>query len=277
MRKIKIVADSSSDLFALDSVHFAAAPLKIITADAEYVDDESLDVEGMVNTLLRYKGKSSTSCPNIDDWLGVFGDADEVYCFTITAELSGSYNAACLAKDEYEAAHPERRVFVMNTLSTGPEMALLIHKTEELTESGADFDTVCKEVTDYSRKTGLLFMLSSMKNLANNGRVNPIVAKAAGLLGIRVVGKASSKGDLEPLGKFRGADGALKGLLDSLIFEGYRGGRLYIAHCFNEGDAATLADMITEKFATAEIKIYRLGGLCSFYAEKGGMLVGFEK
>lgn len=277
MRKIKIVADSSSDLFRLDSVDFAAAPLKIITADAEYVDNESLDVEGMVNTLLRYKGKSSTSCPNVDDWLGVFGDADEVYCFTITAELSGSYNAACLAKDEYETAHPDRKVLVVNTLSTGPEMALLIRHTEELLSGGADFETVAAEIREYMKKTGLLFMLSSMKNLANNGRVNPIVAKAAGLLGIRVVGKASAKGDLLPLGKFRGSAGALAGITDALAAEGYNGGRLYIAHCFNGEDAATLADMIKAKFPTADLSIYALGALCSFYAEKGGILVGFEK
>ena len=278
MRKIKIVADSSSDLFHLDSVDFAAAPLKIITADAEYVDDESLDVEGMVTTLLRYKGKSSTSCPNVDDWLGVFGDADEVYCFTITAELSGSYNAAMVAKRQYEEEHPGRRVFVLNSLSAGPEVCLIIEHLQELILEGKEFDEICEEIQAYREKTGLVFTLESMKNLANNGRVSPIVAKMAGLLNIRVVGKASEQGDLEPLAKCRGEQKALEAIVEQMKNEGLKRGKVRIAHCFNETAARRLKEMIREKFAGAvHVKLYRCRGLCSFYAEKGGMLIGFEK
>ena len=64
-RNVKIVTDSSSDLYELGDFPFASAALKIVTANKEYVDDANLDVEGMVNDLLAYKGKSSTSCPSI--------------------------------------------------------------------------------------------------------------------------------------------------------------------------------------------------------------------
>ena len=48
----KIVADSSADMIALSGVPFEAAPLKIITADKEYVDNAQLDVYDMVKTHL---------------------------------------------------------------------------------------------------------------------------------------------------------------------------------------------------------------------------------
>ena len=51
MDKFKIVADSSADLVSLPDVPFSFAPLKIITAEAEYVDDENLDVENMSEPL----------------------------------------------------------------------------------------------------------------------------------------------------------------------------------------------------------------------------------
>ena len=76
---IKIVTDSSSDILTLNGVEFASAPLKIITADKEYVDDENLDVFEMVNDLHSYKGKSSTSCPKPNDWIKTFGDAEEIF------------------------------------------------------------------------------------------------------------------------------------------------------------------------------------------------------
>ena len=102
MRNIKIVADSSCDLYTLDNVPFAGTPLKIITAEREFVDDEALDVNEMVDYLANYKGKSKSSCPNTAEWLQAFGDADEVFCVTITGGLSGSYNSACVAKGIYE-------------------------------------------------------------------------------------------------------------------------------------------------------------------------------
>lgn len=274
---IKIVADSSADMLELSSVEFESAPLKIITAQKEYVDDASLDVYQMVNDLQNYKGKSSTSCPNQSDWLDAFGDAEQVFCVTITGTLSGSFNAALLAKEAYEQLHPNRRVFVLNSLSAGPEIGLIIEKLQELILAGKDFDEICEEITKYSKKTGLLFMLESMKNLANNGRVSPIVAKMAGLLGIRVVGKASDRGDLEPLNKCRGEAKALETIVQHLKSLGLKKGKVRIAHCFNENAGKALKEIIQSKFEKVQVELYKCRGLCSFYAEKGGLLVGFEK
>ena len=157
--KIKIVADSSCDLTKLENMDFEVAPLKIITSENEYTDNSELDVERMVNELSEYKGKSSTSCPNVSDWLSAFGDADMIFCFTITATLSGSYNSACLAKESYETEHSDRKVFVLNSLSAGPEIAIIIQKAKQLITEGKDFETVCQDIEKYTEKTGLLFML----------------------------------------------------------------------------------------------------------------------
>lgn len=277
MRTVKIVADSSADLLKLSAVPFESAPLKIITAANEYVDDAALDVGGMVTDLQHYKGKSSTSCPNCEDWLRAFGDADEVYCATITATLSGSYNAAMMAKETYEEQYPNRRVFVLNSLSAGPEIALAIEKMQELVLAGKPFDEVCEATIAYTQKTGLLFMLESMKNLANNGRVSPLVAKMAGLLGIRVVGKASDGGDLQPLSKCRGEHHALDTIVHHLKELGLKTGKVRIAHCFNENAGNALKEKIQSTFRKVQVELYKCRGLCSFYAEKGGLLVGFEK
>ena len=276
-KKIKIVADSSADIISLEGMDFSAAPLKIITAEREYVDDKSLDVEQMANDLISYKGRSSTSCPNVNDWLFAFGDADEIFCVTITATLSGSYNSAMLAKREYEESHPDRRVFVLNSLSTGPEIVLIAEKIRELVLAGRKFDEICGEVEEYSREAGLIFVLESLKNLANNGRVNAIVAKMAGLLGVRLVGKASDKGDLEPLNKCRGERKALETVVEHLVALGLKNGKVKIGHCLNQKTAEALKELIIQKCPQSKAEIYKLGGLCSFYAEKGGIIIGFEK
>ena len=276
-RKIKIVTDSSSDMRELGDFPFDSAALKIVTAEKEYVDVVDLDVEGMVNDLLAYKGKSSTSCPSVGDWLEAFGDADEVYVITITANLSGSYNSACIAAKEYESSHEGARVFVINSRSTGGEMVLVAERLVRLIESGLEFDAVCTEIMKYSHeKTGLLFMLESMQNLANNGRVSHLAAKFAGIFGVRAIGKASVEGTLEMLDKCRGAHRAVETMFERMKSFFYSGGKVRISHCINPDAAAKLEDLIRAEFPQADIKTIPCRGLCSFYAERGGMLVGYE-
>lgn len=277
LEHVKIVSDSSSDVLTMTGIDFRSAPLKIITAQKEYVDDAALDIRAMVEELQRYKGRSSTSCPNAADWLMAFGEAKWVFCVTITGTLSGSYTAACMAKESYEEAYPDRRVFVLNSLTAGPEICLILEKLQELVEAGLDFDDICKKITAYCKRGGLLFMLESMKNLANNGRVSPLVAKMAGLLGIRVVGKASDRGDLEPLHKCRGEGKALETVTQEMRQLGFAGGKVRIAHCFNREAAQQLKGLIRQQFDKAQVRLYACRGLCSFYAERGGLLVGFEK
>ena len=277
MRTVKIVADSSANVMQLQKVAFAVAPLKIITAQREFVDDQNLDLPDMLSHFESYKGRSQTSCPNPEDWLKAFGDAEDVFCVTITSGLSGSYNAACIAKQMYESEHPERKVCVIDSLSAGPELTLIVEKLQGLICEGKSYEEICSYIPEYQKKTGLLFILESLKNFAANGRISPAVAKIAGVLGIRIVGKASDQGTLEPTDKCRGEAKALSTILERLKESGIKAGRVHLAHCQNALAAGKLKDMIRNALPDVVVTIGENLGLCSYYAEKGGILVGYER
>ena len=272
----KIVVDSSASLYTLQGVDFECVPLKIITDDAEYLDNGTMDAVGMAQTLRTYKGKTSTSCPNVSDWLAAYEGADEVYAITITGTLSGSYNAAQLAAEEYQQENPGKRVFVLDSLSTGPEQRLLAEHLRDLLAGGKEFDEICEEMLRYHKHTHLLFSLESLANLARNGRVKPAVAAVARMLGIRVIGQASEAGELDVLCKTRGEHGALERIVLELKEHGYTNGRLHISHCGNPAAAERLKHMVKAVFDGAKVDISECGGLCSYYAELGGLLVGYE-
>ena len=275
MIQAKIVVDSSANMATNPVV--ASVPLKIITDTKEYIDDANLNIAAMVWDLQTYTGKSSTACPSPQDWLEAFGDTPYVFCIAITSNLSGSYNAAMIAKTDYEQEFPDRKVCVIDSLSTGGEMELIAEKLQELLEAELSFEEICEAIQKYQQHTGLMFMLESMQNLANNGRVSKIVAKAAGILGIRAVGRASDVGTLEPMDKCRGEKKAIASLADHMVSMGYEGGKMRISHCLNLAAAETLKANILAAYPGADIQIRPTGGLCSFYAEKGGLLIGFEK
>ncbi len=274
--KIKIVTDSASNLLEMDGVEFQSAPLTISTNERDFVDTAQLDVEEMADYLKAYKGKSSTACPGVGDYLSAFEGYDIVYVVTIISRLSGSYNAAMTAAQQYEEENPGKKVFVLDSYSAGPEMKLHLLKLRELVLAGKDFETVCREIQEYKEQhTSLVFCLESMNNLANNGRVKPAVAKLATFLGIRVIGDVDENG-LHPTDKVRGEKKATICNYENMKRLGYHGGKLLIDHCYNEKAANALKELALSEYPDADVVIAPTRGLCTFYAEKGGLMISFE-
>ncbi|MBE5939611.1 MAG: DegV family EDD domain-containing protein [Lachnospiraceae bacterium] len=273
---MKIISDSSCDIITLENANFCTVPFKISTNIHEFTDDCFLDVKDMVNTLAGHKGRSFTGCPGIQDWLDAFGSEKEIYVCTLTSALSGSYSSARTAAIQYMDEHPDANVYVFDTLSAGPEVLLLVDKINELTKSGLSFEDVCREASRYLETTRLFFSLESLHNLAQNGRVSKITASAAGLLGIRILGTASKEGTLEQITKCRGEQKLIPKLMNELKKAGYKGGKLYIAHVFNPNFANIIKKSVIDQYPDANVKLYECRGLCSFYAENGGILIGCE-
>ena len=263
--KRKIVSDSSANMYNFEGADYTSVDMIISTDTKEYHDNENLDVAQMVEELSVYKGRSGTACPGVGDWLEAFADADEVFCTTISGELSGSYNSALAAKEQYEETHPGRKVYVLDSRATGPTMKLLIEKFKELISADKDYDTICREIEDYKKHTCIIFSLESVRNLANNGRINHAVAAIASMFGIRIVGDAPD-GTLNPTDKVRGEKKAIACIYKNMKKSGFHGGKVLIDHCFNEGAAQTLKQIITDEYPDAEVILANTTGLCSFYA-----------
>ena len=273
--KFKIVSDSSSNVISMDNPNYISVPMKV-RAGKEYIDDARLDLAAMVEDLKNYKGKSGSSCPSVGEWLDAFGDADAVFCTTMSKGLSGSYNSAEQAVAAFVEENPGKKGYVFNTLSAGPQQAFLNEKLLELVAEGLEFDAIVEKAQAYYDNTHILFCLESMMNLARNGRVPMAVAKIAGLLGIRVCGDVQS-GQITPVHKPRGAKKATETLVEMMKERGfYDGARLRIAHCFGEIPAQALADAILAEFPNARVSLEPTTALCSFYAEAGGLMIGFE-
>ena len=101
-------------------------------------------------------------------------------------------------------------------------------------------------------------------------------SKSAGSANIRVIGKASDVGELDVLCKTRGEHGALERIVLELKGHGYTNGKVIIAHCGNPAAAERLMHMVKAVFEGAQVRVTECGGLCSYYAELGGLMVGFE-
>ena len=276
----KIIADSGCDCREIadlaNDTSFKSVPLTIQVDSEIFVDDANLDIDDMMEKMYATSTASKSACPSPDDYLRSFEGAENIFVVTITGPLSGSHNSAQLAKKLFLEERPEANIHVIDSLSAGGEVDLIITKLNELIKEGLSFNEIVEAITHYQEKTKLLFVLAKVDNLVKNGRLNKLIGAVVGLLNIRMVGEASKTGTLELLQKARGAKKALTAAVDEVLKAGYKGGRIIIAHRNNEKFCQQFSSLIKEKFPAADISFLPTSGLCSFYAEEGGLLLGYE-
>lgn len=275
-----IAVDSSCDdipnaVFA-PNINYCRMPISVVLGNDEWAEGNGRTQAEFLEAMKAHKGKSSSACPSMDQWAQAFSAGDNVIAFTVTGTLSGSYSSAICARDLVWETQPAKRIFVLDSLSTGPEVTLLVEKTCELIAAGLDFDAVTQQLTAYHKRTHLLFMLQHVDNLVKNGRLSKLLGATIGVLGIRLLGCASQQGTLEILEKLRSPQKCLQFLLDEMERRGYDGGKVVVSHAGNERAALRLAVAIRERWRQADCRVVHTAMLCCYYAEDQGILIGFE-
>lgn len=276
----KIVVDTGCDFRELPDLApdtaFVRVPFTIQVGDEAFVDDLNLDIDQMMATMYASSVAAGSACPSPDAFLEAYRGADKVIVVTITGTLSGSHNSARLAKEMYLEENPNAQVHLIDSLSAGGEVDLLALEINRLIKEGLDFDALVDAITAYNAKTKLIFVLAKVDNLVKNGRLSKLVGAVVGLLNIRMVGEASSEGKLELLQKARGQKKAVTAAIEEMLKAGYQGGKVVITHRNNEKICQQLEEGLRAKFPDVSFTAVPTSGLCSFYAEEGGILMGYE-
>lgn len=273
--KRKLTADTGGSLYELENIDYTAVPITVTLDDRHIRDEKDIDIPDFVAEMYAADA-SATACPSAGMWEEAFQDADEAYAVTITGSLSGSYNSALMGKDLFEEEHPGAKVLVVDSRTAGPEQRMITEKLAELMNSSLTMEEIEKEILRYRSHTHILFSLQSFSNFSKNGRVSPMIAKTAQMLGIRIVAYGSEEGKIEVAKTAHGAKKMLSVLFSEMKKMGFNGKRVIIGHCMNPDAAKGIRDKILAEFPFCDITVQSLGALCCYYAEKGGLLVGFE-
>lgn len=277
--KWNIVSDSSCDLFARDitdeQVDFSTIPFTIHLDEEVYTDDESLDVDDLVERMERCASAPRTSCPAPGLWAEAFERAKVNFAITISGALSASQSSAQTGRKLALEQDPDKHILVLDSHSTGPGLAMCIEHLRDWAHEGLSFEAVSERAASFLEHQHTVFALSSFNNLVRNGRMNRIIGFIAHKLGMWGIGIGGPIGEIQIKGTARGPAKAITMILEELRSKGYTGGELAISHCQNEGMALRLRERIQELWANAPVTIRRTRGLDSFYAERGGVIVAF--
>lgn len=275
--KWSIITDSSCD-YILDrqlpeNIKLAEVPFIITVGQRDYVDTPDLDVGPMVDDMETCPEASRTSCPSPGAWYELFEEADCVIGVTISANLSGSYASAMTAREMLLDKYPEKKVYILDSKSAGSALAAFVEEAVQRIEAGETFDEIVTALEASRDRMNTIFALASFNNLVKNGRVSKLSGFIAGKLGIWGIGVASPEGTIIVKEKTRGKKKILAAFVDDMRENGFAGGYVIISHCQNQEYAELLRDAVLKNWPNSTVKFLPTGGLCSFYAERRGMIV----
>ena len=275
-----IVSDSSCDLrasgFDGGEILFETVPLRLQVGEHEFLDNDSLDVPQLLAAMSVCKTAASTACPSPAAFAKAFEKADRTICFTISANLSGTYNAAVLGRDMVLEEYPEKEICVIDSKATAGAMILLIRQAKELLAKGGDFEEICSQLRIYQASLRTCFTLENFDNLIKNGRMRPLVGTLLHSLGIHVVADATPQGTIHVAGKARGELKTYQ-LITGLMRDSKdcTGAEVIICHCENLPGALKLKEQILKDLPVKGVELFPCRGLTSFYAMEKGLIIGY--
>lgn len=180
MRDIALVTDSTADLpqdYAREH-NIRIVPLRVIFPDGEYRDGEDIKPAEFYKRLRSSDTLPKSSQPPPEDFISVYQellkDYREIISIHLSSSLSGTINAAQLAREKVEGAI---HIFDSYTVSLG--IGLQIREAVNAIKKGYSSDQVLEHLQSVRDNSATFFTLDSLKYLYLGGRIS----KAKSLMG----------------------------------------------------------------------------------------------
>ena len=200
---VKIVVDSTADLLPQAAARVKIIPLTIRFGDREFIDGVTIDSKKFYEMLVENDELPTTSQANPAVFEEAFTEAveqgHEVVCITCSSKLSGTYQSAVIAAEEFPG-----KVFVVDSKTIALGSAILTQYALELQDKGLSAEEIAWKLMQKRDKVRLIAMLDTLEYLKKGGRISKTVAFAGGLLNIKPV-ICIEDGEIKMLGKARGS------------------------------------------------------------------------
>ena len=274
----KIVIDSCGELLDewKQDTRFESVPLTLTVGNENIIDDSTFDQADFLKKVADCPECPKSACPSPERYRKAFdSDADHVYCVTLSAELSGSYNSAMLGRSLVEEKHPGKKIHIFNSCSASVGETLIALKIQECEEKGMDYKQTIDTVEHYISQQNTFFVLENLETLRKNGRLSRVKALVASALKIKPVMGATQEGTICQLDQARGMNKALVKMVEHIqeVTTDSVNRTLAISHCNCAQRAQMLKEALEEKMNLKKILVLDTAGVSSMYANDGGIIV----
>ena len=200
---VQIIVDSSADIMPEIKERVKVVPAMVHFGDTEYMDGVTITHKEFYEKLIESDVLPKTSQPNPAAFERVYKEVveagDTAVVLTIASNLSGTYQSAMIAAEDYEG-----KIYIVDTKTAAIGSGILTEFALELVENGMDAKSVAMKLEEERDKVCVIAMVDTLEYLYKGGRLSKTSAVVGGLLSIKPV-LTIRDGEIIVLGKARGS------------------------------------------------------------------------
>lgn len=270
-RQVVVVTDSTSDIPAtlLARYDISVVPLTVTFGNESFEDGVTITPPQFIERLRSVRDLPKTSQPASTKFGDAFREAidagKDVLCITISSELSGTFNAARIAAESFDA----QRVRVVDSRSATMQAGWIVIDAARAVEGGADLDAAEKRAKDAIGRANCFAVLQTLDYVYKGGRIGRASHMVGSALGIKPVLNFID-GVLTPIERVRTWKRALARATELAASTGTPTD-IAVLHADNLKDAETTAENLRKRFPDANIVIDWVGSTIGTYAGPGAI------
>ena len=284
MNNYTIITDSSCDLpdSLVKELELEVLPLAFIMDGKtyrNYPDNREMDPKVFYGKL-RNGAEGTTSAINVGvfqtEMARIASEGRDILCISFSSGLSTTYQSACIAAGEVQAANPGSRILVVDSRAASLGQGLLVYLTVQEKRKGRSIE----EVRDFVERTkGHIchwFTVDDLNHLKRGGRVSAAAALVGTMLQMKPVLHVDDEGHLIPVSKVRGRKASVKALLDKMDELVEDPGVVFISHGDCEEEAVALGEAIRAKYPVERLEINYVGPVIGNHSGPGTLALFFQ-
>ena len=285
MNEYVIITDSSADLSdqMVKELGVEVLPLAFNMGNATYrnwPDNREMDPARFYKQL-REGGSATTSAVNVSEYTDCIEPhleaGRDVLVLAFSSGLSATCHSARIAAEELGERHPDRKVYVVDTLAASLGQGLLVWYAARMKNEGKSIDEVRDWVEDNKLHLCHWFTVDDLHFLKRGGRISPTTAMLGTMLSIKPVMHVDDEGHLIKVGTARGRSAALKALVEHMAqtAEDPAGQTVFISHGDCLADAEKVAAEVKARFGVQDVVINYVGPVIGAHSGPGTLALFF--
>ena len=248
-------ADMPYDYFVKRNIPYVC--FRYVMNGVEYPDDlgKTISFEEFYSKIAA-GAMPTTSQINVGQYIDFFEpllkEGKDVLHIAFSSGLSGSYNSAVIAREELLSRYPDRKLFIVDSLSASSGYGLLVDMAADMRDSGASIEEVHTWVEENKLNIHHWFFSTDLTHYKRGGRISATSATMGTLLNICPLLNMSCDGKLTPRKKIRGKKRVIEETVQTMEEHAQNGtnysGKCFISNSACYEDARKVADLIEERF-----------------------------
>ena len=204
-------------------------------------------------------------------------DGHSLIYIAFSKGLSGTVNAANIAKDDILERYPEFDLTIIDTKCASTGFGMVVYNALLMLKEGASKEEIIKATQFYSQHMRHIFTVDDLEYLFRGGRVNRTSAFIGGLFGIKPILHVNEEGKLIPIAKVKGRQNAIKKIAQLACEQGVDLGSQLIGICHGDDLAAveTLKGHLKEMAGCNKFLVSYVGCTIGAHSGPGTLAVFF--